>query len=207
MTTGGAIIKLGVIAGGVWAYRNGYFDSLIDAARGAAQPQARPAASMLFDVPEVPVPAPVAASLRLNSGGSKEFDLLTLHWADVQPWARRNKSWAAAMMWQESRGNTDAVSSAGARGLMQVMPATMGDLHRWGWDRYPADAQSLHRPNVGIYFGTAYLEYLHKTFGRDREWMTRAYNAGPGGQRSNGTWPAETVNYLEQIKRQYARIT
>ena len=207
MSVLGTITKLGVVAGGFWAYRNGYLDSLIDAAREATQGGATPAASMLFDVPNVPVPEPVAASLRLDSGASKEYDLLSLHWSDVQPWARRNKSWAAAMMWQESKGNNDAVSSAGARGLLQVMPGTMGDLHRWGWNRYPADPLTLHRPNVGIYFGTAYMEYLHKEWGQDRDWITRAYNAGPGGQRSNGTWPAETVNYLEQIKRQYARIT
>lgn len=135
------------------------------------------------------------------SGTDTGTRLLREHWADVQPWARNNSRWVACLMRQESAFNTNAVSSAGARGLMQVMSGTMADLHRWGWNKYPAEPQSLHLPNVGIYFGTAYLEYLYRNHSEDRETITRMYNAGPGGQRSNGTWPAETVNYLAQIRR------
>ncbi|MEM7243380.1 MAG: lytic transglycosylase domain-containing protein [Pseudomonadota bacterium] len=114
-------------------------------------------------------------------------------------------AWVSAMMWQESRGNANAISPAGARGVMQVMPGTQDDLVRWGWDKYQPDHMDLHLPNVGIYFGTAYLEYLSQQ-SSDREWITRAYNAGPGGQRSNGSWPAETVDYLARIIERYNAI-
>jgi len=185
--------------GAYWAYKNGHLERLIDWARGYT---AENDASLIYESNASGM-SPVFGGA--DNGMTTEETLLRSHWAEVQPWARANLKWVSAMMWQESRGNTNAISHAGARGLMQVMPGTMGDLVRWGWDRYPADPTTLHLPNVGIYFGTAYLEYLS---GRssDRKWITRAYNAGPGGQRSDGSWPAETVDYLARIKARHALI-
>ncbi|TPL46546.1 lytic transglycosylase domain-containing protein [Mesorhizobium sp. B2-4-6] len=76
------------------------------------------------------------------------------------------------IMRQESAGDTRAVSSAGARGLMQIMPGTWEDLRaRWSLGADPFD------PRDNILAGTAYLRELHDRFGSPG--FLAAYNAGP----------------------------
>lgn len=139
--------------------------------------------------PETVIPAAAPALDGLPRGGSaaprltasKEHDLLREHWADVSDWGRANVDFCAAVMRQESRGRAGAVSSAGAAGLMQVMPATARDIAgRLGYDRYGPDPDRF-APNVSIYLGTAYLEHLDAidpTAGGSYEWIARAYNGG-----------------------------
>jgi membrane-bound lytic murein transglycosylase F len=84
----------------------------------------------------------------------------------------------AAVMYEESRFDPKATSSAGARGLMQVMPETVHDL---GFD--PAQIED---PEVAIHAGVRYLAWVRERFDeelpvRDRMWFTLAgYNAGYG---------------------------
>ena len=110
------------------------------------------------------------------------------------------KSWIRAVMRQESGGRTmlghdrPIVSRAGAMGLMQVMPATYGELaqqHRLGADPFNA------RDN--ILAGTAYLRWLHKRYGYPK--MFAAYNAGPGRVERGGRLPAETRAYVGNITK------
>ncbi|THD81613.1 lytic transglycosylase domain-containing protein, partial [Aliigemmobacter aestuarii] len=70
----------------------------------------------------------------------------------------------------ESGGRVDAVSSAGAQGLMQLIPAT---AERFG----VADAMN---PVQNIKGGVAYLDWLMKEFDRDPLMVLAAYNAGEG---------------------------
>lgn len=221
------LVKLAVIGGALyWASRSGYLTQATDAVNDATgldlpdlsdlfQTHAGtstavavlPSASQdlladYYDTAE-PEPEPAAVAVPTGSGAvSKEEQWLLDHWGDVQPWARRNHVWVAAMMWQESRGNPQATSVDDARGLMQVIPGTQKWMYDIGYRRYPANPGNLYTPNISIYFGTSFLEFLSSK-SRDREWITRAYNAGPGGQRSNGSWPAETVDYLAKIKARY----
>ena len=98
----------------------------------------------------------------------------------------------AALVWQESRWNPQAVSPKGAIGLAQLMPATARDL-----GVNPADpVQNLHG-------GARYLRYLLDTFNGDVEKALAAYNAGPGRVRSAGGVPAiaETRAYVASIVR------
>lgn len=110
------------------------------------------------------------------------------------------KPWIRAVMRQESGGRTmlghdrPIVSQAGAIGLMQVMPATYGDMaeqHRLGAD--PFDARD------NIMAGTAYLRWLHKRYGYPK--MFAAYNAGPGRVERGGRLPAETRAYVGGIAK------
>jgi len=110
------------------------------------------------------------------------------------------KPWIRAVMRQESGGRTmlgldrPIVSRAGAIGLMQVMPATYGELaqqHKLGAD--PFDARN------NIMAGTAYLRWLHKRYGYPK--MFAAYNAGPGRVERGGRLPAETRAYTARIAR------
>ena len=105
--------------------------------------------------------------------------------------------WIWAVMRAESRGNSRAVSPAGAIGLMQIMPGTWSQLsarHDLGSDPFDVRANILG--------GAAYLRAMWDRY-RDVGLMLAAYNAGPGraddyvaGRRS---LPAETVNYVGQI--------
>jgi peptidoglycan lytic transglycosylase len=86
-------------------------------------------------------------------------------------------SLVAAVIWQESTFDAGAVSSAGARGLMQVMPSTGRLLFR-GLGRRPR-ARDLHDPAISLELGTLYLKQMLDRFGGRVEQALAAYNAGP----------------------------
>ncbi|MES0111572.1 transglycosylase SLT domain-containing protein [Mesorhizobium sp. M0013] len=100
-----------------------------------------------------------------------------------------------AIMRKESAGDVRAVSSAGARGLMQIMPGTWDDLRvRWSLGRDPFD------PRDNIMAGTAYLRELHDRFGSPG--FLAAYNAGPARYEAYLTGrplPAETRAYVAAL--------
>jgi hypothetical protein len=95
----------------------------------------------------------------------------------------------AAVASQESGFDSQAVSPAGARGLMQFMPATAAGL---GVD--PLD------PASAIDGAARYLSSLTSEFG-STELALAAYNAGPGTVRRHGEIPpyAETQNYVRAV--------
>jgi hypothetical protein len=95
----------------------------------------------------------------------------------------------AAMASQESGFNSSAVSPAGARGLMQFMPATAAGLG--------VDAMD---PGSAIDGAARYLSTLKKQFG-STELALAAYNAGPGTVSRYGGIPpfAETQNYVRAV--------
>jgi soluble lytic murein transglycosylase-like protein len=95
-----------------------------------------------------------------------------------------------ALVWQESRWRTNAVSPAGARGLAQLMPATAREL---GVD--PDD------PFSNLEGGARYLREQLDRFHGDVEKALAAYNAGPGRVMAAGHVPniPETQNYVASI--------
>lgn len=105
-------------------------------------------------------------------------------------------AWIRAVMRAESAGNVRAISSAGAMGLMQIMPDTWADLrvrHRLGSDPYD--------PRDNIQAGTAYLREMYDRYGSPG--FLAAYNAGPGRYEeylSGGrSLPAETRAYVAAL--------
>lgn len=91
-----------------------------------------------------------------------------------------NPYWICATIKAESSWNPDATSSAGAVGLMQLLPATATELANWGLvddTLYPPD--KLSDPQVNIEYGTAYLRYLVEHY-HEMEPAIAAYNAGIG---------------------------
>jgi soluble lytic murein transglycosylase-like protein len=95
-----------------------------------------------------------------------------------------------ALVWQESRWRENAVSSAGARGLAQLMPGTARDL-----GVNPDD------PFANLEGGARYLREQLNRFDGDLERALAAYNAGPGRVISAGGIPRirETQNYVAAI--------
>ena len=97
----------------------------------------------------------------------------------------------ASVIHAESNFQVDAVSPAGAQGLMQLMPATAREL---GVDD-PFDV----RQNIDG--GAGYLRRMLDRFGGDVRLALAAYNAGPGTvEKYNGNVPyRETQNYIERV--------
>ena len=79
---------------------------------------------------------------------------------------------------QESALAHDANSPAGAKGLMQLMPATAKQTAHKNGIRYRASYE-LHRPELNIALGSRYYSEMLKRFGNNRILATAAYNAGP----------------------------
>jgi soluble lytic murein transglycosylase-like protein len=102
-----------------------------------------------------------------------------------------------AVISAESGYNPLARSAKGAKGLMQLMPAT---AERYGVDN-PLD------PKQNIYGGAAYLRYLLTLFGNDMQLALAAYNAGEGAVIQHGRIPPyrETVEYVPKVLSYYKR--
>lgn len=82
-----------------------------------------------------------------------------------------------AVIRAESDFQADALSRAGAMGLMQLMPETFSFLCKELEE--PHAAQKITDPETNIRFGTYYLSYLFEKFGSWRVALA-AYNAGEG---------------------------
>ncbi|WP_120633436.1 lytic transglycosylase domain-containing protein [Ruegeria sp. EL01] len=91
----------------------------------------------------------------------------------------------------ESAGRVDAVSSAGAQGLMQLMPAT---AKRFG-------VQDSLKPEQNIAGGVKYLNWLMGEFGNDPILVLAGYNAGEGAVRKHSGVPpySETRDYVPKV--------
>jgi soluble lytic murein transglycosylase len=83
----------------------------------------------------------------------------------------------AALILQESTFDPRASSRAGARGLMQVMPATGRSIARAKGVRFQRAA--LLEPKTSLDFGTHYLRQMSERFSGAVEKVLAAYNAGP----------------------------
>jgi N-acetylmuramoyl-L-alanine amidase len=95
-----------------------------------------------------------------------------------------------AVAWQESGWRQNVVSSAGAIGVMQVMPATARYVNSWHGGR----RLNVRRADDNIHLGAAYLAYVMRRMG-SLERALAAYYTGPGnvGRR------------LSRIQRRYVR--
>jgi N-acetylmuramoyl-L-alanine amidase len=83
---------------------------------------------------------------------------------------------------QESGWNNGVVSSAGARGLMQVLPATA----EWVGTYLTGRRLDLADPEDNAEAGVAYLDYLYDRFDRDVELALAAYYEGPRRVEQHG---------------------
>ena len=101
---------------------------------------------------------------------------------------RLDPSWVLGLMRSESAMAEDALSSAGARGLMQVTPATARQLAKRHSFTYNGGEQ-LFRAEDNVSFGTAYLRDLMDRFDENPVLASGAYNAGP---RAVDRWLEDT---------------
>lgn len=98
----------------------------------------------------------------------------------------------------ESAYQVNAVSSANAQGLMQLIPAT---AMRFG-------VRDVFNPQDNIRGGMSYLKWLLQRFDGDVVKTVAAYNAGEGAVDRFGGIPPyrETQNYVRKIRSLYAKL-
>ena len=115
----------------------------------------------------------------------------------------------------ESSFRPDAVSSAGAVGLMQIMPSTFEWLSSDEHLDESLSSDALTDPEVNIRYGTYYLSYLAKKFDYNWDTVSAAYNGGEGRVESwlsdsrygdgkgglNKIPIGETRNYVKKINK------
>jgi len=91
----------------------------------------------------------------------------------------------------ESNFRDQAVSRAGARGLMQLMPRTAKAI----------GVRNALDPEQNILGGAYYLRHLANRYAGDIYFTLAAYNAGPGAVQRHGGIPPfpETVNYIRKV--------
>ena len=100
---------------------------------------------------------------------------------EIEQWSEKrqlNPLLVTALIRQESRFETKVRSTAGATGLMQVMP----DTAKWIAPQIKFDTKKidLQNPNNNIMLGTWYLDHTHQQYGNNSLLAIASYNAGPG---------------------------
>lgn len=103
-----------------------------------------------------------------------------------------------AVITAESSYDPDAISRAGAVGLMQLMPET---AKQYG-------VSNRRDPKQNIYGGSRYLRYLLKLFKNDLSLALAAYNAGEGTVKRYGNKIPpykETRNYVKKVIKYYKK--
>jgi Rod binding domain-containing protein len=98
----------------------------------------------------------------------------------------------------ESDNRPQAVSTAGAKGLMQLMDTTAHDM----------GVKNVFNPKDNVLGGTRYLKQLLERYGNDEKLALAAYNAGPAQvDRFKGVPPfAETLDYVKKILKTKADL-
>lgn len=146
--------------------------------------------------PPDPYDSIVKAASPSRKSANPYNDLIEKHAADnnIDPDLIRS------VMGRESSDNPYAVSPKGARGLMQLVPATAA---RYG-------VNNIYDPDQNIGAGTRYLKFLSDKFNGDPDLTLAAYNAGEGAVAKHGNKIPpykETQEYVPAVKGRYEKLT
>ena len=124
--------------------------------------------------------------------------------ADIQSVASQHgvsPSLAAAIAWQESGFNNGMVSSANARGVMQVMPGT------WDYVESNLAGRKLDTGSAtdNVHAGVLYLKHLLEQTGGDESTAIAGYYQGLGSVRSRGLFD-DTQQYVANVQALRSRF-
>jgi soluble lytic murein transglycosylase len=145
----------------------------------------------------------VWAAREARSNGASFYSRAAFPEVSIPPAYRQNWAFAHGIMRQESSFDRAAVSSAGARGMMQLMPATAAQEARRlgvGFDQ----SRLTQDPNYNILLGSHHLAGLMERWGGNAVLVAAAYNAGSGNVSrwvaSNGDPRNPNVDVLRWIE-------
>jgi soluble lytic murein transglycosylase len=137
--------------------------------------------------------------------GLDQFEAVSFPLIPVPPGQARSWTMIHAIIRQESQFAQNAISHAGARGLMQMMPRTAGEQAGKLGLSYSEPAL-IGDPQFNMAVGGAYFDHLLQVFGGSYPLAVAAYNAGSGNVgkwlRANGdprTGQIEWVDWIERI--------
>lgn len=105
-----------------------------------------------------------------------------------------NPAFVKAIAWQESGWNNNMVSSAGAIGIMQVLPAT----GQWVSTYLAGRTLDLADPADNVLAGVLFLDYLHRMTGGDVRLILGGYYQGLRSMRDNGVY-GQTERYIDNV--------
>lgn len=150
-------------------------------------------------IPDPPPQTPPAATTPLQPEQNAKLSPADLHEMLAEAGHQHNLDvdLLASLVKAESGGNTRAVSPAGARGLMQLMPSTAADL----------GVQNSFKPTENVRGGSTYLDDLLTRYHDNLALALAAYNAGPAAvDRYHGIPPFhETRAYVARVIHEFNR--
>lgn len=134
-----------------------------------------------------------SGSLNLPAAGQRYSSMITAaaKQAGIDP------ALLGAVAWTESNFNANAVSPAGAVGIVQLMPATARGL-----------GVNASDPAQALAGGARYLKSMLDQFGGNTSLALAAYNAGPTAVRQSGGIPpyTETQNYVRTVESRMSTL-
>lgn len=149
--------------------------------------------------PPPPAAAPILPALSTTPGPDAKLSPADLHEMLARASLDRNvdADLLASVVKAESAGNPHALSRAGARGLMQLMPATANDL----------GVADSYKPDQNVRGGSTYLDQLLVRYHDNLAKALAAYNAGPAAvDKYNGIPPFhETQAYVARVIHEFNR--
>lgn len=120
-----------------------------------------------------------------------------------------DSSMLQGIMREESYFDRRVVSSAGARGVVQLMPSTASDVARWYGLPFLTDDEFFD-PAASVPYGAIYIDRQYRSFQGQQPLFLAAYNAGPGNAERwvgmHGWNPADPEMYIEQITYRETRV-
>lgn len=201
-TPGGTFVQPGDTLSAI-AARMGTTPAALATANGITDPNVILAGTTLRPASAAPAPAtapaqaagPEGAPAATGVGAAPTAERMS--GGDISQIAATNGApgdLAAAIAWQESGFNNALTSSAGARGIMQIMPGT------WDWIDRTLARPPLNRASAtdNVRAGSLFLGQLLKETGGDVPTAVAGYYQGLGSVRRNGMLP-ETRRYVDNV--------
>lgn len=145
----------------------------------------------------VATPAGSPAHVGIGTVGKPQLGVFRKEFSTAAHKTGVDEAWLRAIAHAESAYSADAVSTKGAKGVMQLMPDVISDFR-------VTDPFSARQ---SILAGAEYLKRLEARYGGDQVLAAAAYNAGAGAVAQYGGVPpyAETQQYVAKVSALYAR--
>ncbi len=145
----------------------------------------------------VATPPASPAHVGLGAIGRPQLDIYRHEFKSAARTTGVDEAWLRAIAHAESAYAADAVSTKGAKGVMQLMPDVIGDY----------GVKDPFSPRQSILAGARYLKALNARYEGDDVLAAAAYNAGVAAVEQYGGVPpyAETQEYVGRVSELYTR--